>query len=298
MGTPDFAVPCLDILYNSGYNIVGVITATDKLGGRGGKKLIQSAVKRYATEKNLKVLQPKNLKSPDFIDELKELKADLQVVVAFRMLPELVWDMPRLGTYNLHGSLLPKYRGAAPINWAIINGELETGVTVFKLKHKIDTGDVLLQESFKIRPWDNAGTVHNKMMHLGAKVLLEAIQLIENDSCEFYAQDDTKVTKAPKIYHEDCQVNTGSEVILEHNKVRGLSPYPTAWSMLNGKKIKIFQTDYELDTNTIPGQWETNNKTFLKLHCKDGKLVIQDLQLAGKKRMKVSEFLNGFSIIN
>ncbi|MEL6867522.1 MAG: methionyl-tRNA formyltransferase, partial [Bacteroidota bacterium] len=206
MGTPDFAVPSLKILVENGFNVVGVITATDKLGGRGKKKVIESAVKRYAVAQNIPVLQPKNLKAPEFVEELRALKADLQVVVAFRMLPVVVWDMPPIGTINLHGSLLPKYRGAAPINWAVIKGEQETGVTTFFLKHAIDTGDILLQERMPIGESETAGEVHDRMMHLGAEVVLKSVKAIENGDYQLMAQDDAKVTKAPKIFRETCQV--------------------------------------------------------------------------------------------
>jgi len=207
MGTPEFAVPSLDILVKNGYDVVAVITSTDKYGGRGGKKLIESAVKKYAVSQNIPVLQPKNLKSLEFIEELKSYEADLQLVVAFRMLPVVVWDMPKLGTYNLHGSLLPRYRGAAPINWAVINGDKYTGVTTFKLKHAIDTGDLMHQEKIAITEDDTAGSVHDKMMDLGANLILKTVKSIESGDYETFPQDESQVSKAPKIFHDTCEID-------------------------------------------------------------------------------------------
>ena len=207
MGSPDFAVPSLDILIENGYEVVGVITATDKKGGRGNKKVIESAVKKYALEKGLRLLQPKNLKNVDFVEELRTLKADLQVVVAFRMLPEVVWNMPTIGTFNLHGSLLPKYRGAAPIHWAVINGETETGVTSFFIKHEIDTGDMLLQSKLPIGPSETTGDVHDRMMQLGAEVVLKSVQTIEKGDYQLREQDHNLASKAPKIFRETCEIN-------------------------------------------------------------------------------------------
>jgi len=230
MGTPEFAVHSLKAIHESEHEVVGVITSTDKLGGRGGKNLIESAVKKYALAQNLRILQPPNLKATSFIEELKSLQADVQIVVAFRMLPEVVWDMPPLGTFNLHGSLLPKYRGAAPINWAVINGDLETGVTSFKLKHVIDTGDLVMQRPLAIEPLETAGDVHDKMMHLGADVILQTVQLIAEDKVTFTPQDDSKVSKAPKIFHHTCEIDFSKSTIEVFNFIRGLSPYPAAWA--------------------------------------------------------------------
>ena len=207
MGTPDFAVPSLDILVQNGLNVVAVITSTDKYGGRGGKKLIESAIKKYAVSKEIPVLQPKNLKNPEFLEELASYKADLQLVVAFRMLPVVVWDMPKLGTYNLHGSLLPRYRGAAPINWAVINGDKYTGVTTFKLKHAIDTGDLMYQEKVQITEDDNAGSVHDKMMIVGANLVLKTVKSIISADYQTFPQDESQVSKAPKIFHETCEID-------------------------------------------------------------------------------------------
>ena len=297
MGTPDFAVPSLDILVQNGYNIVGVITATDKYGGRGNKKLIESSVKKYALEKGLKILQPKNLKAPEFIEELSSLKADLQVVVAFRMLPVIVWDMPPLGTINLHSSILPKFRGAAPINWAIINGEKETGVTTFFLKHEIDTGDILLSEKLAIGDDETAGELHDRLMVLGADVVLKSIKLIESGDYKLTEQDNSQVSKAPKIFHETCEINFNSNTETVHNFIRGLSPFPTAWTTLDDLKLKVFRSSKEMVAhNLIPGTIETDNKNYLKFATKDGFVEILELQLQGRKRMTVKSFLNGYKI--
>ncbi len=296
MGTPEFAVPSLNILLENDYEVVGVITATDKYGGRGNKKLIQSAVKKFAVEKGLKVLQPKNLKAPGFVEELRSLKADLQIVVAFRMLPVVVWDMPSIGTFNLHGSLLPKYRGAAPINWAIINGENETGVTTFFLKHEIDTGDILLQEKLPIGENDTAGDIHDRMMDLGANVVLKTVQAIEKGGFELMPQDDSLVTKAPKIYHETCEINFNQDTQSIHNFIRGLSPYPAAWATLDQKQFKILKTTKEIAEHQFePGKLITDNKKFIKIATKDGFVQIHQLQLQGKRRMLTREFLNGYN---
>ncbi len=297
MGTPDFAVPSLEILVENGYDIVGVITATDKWGGRNKKKRIESAVKKYALGKGLRVLQPKNLKNPDFQEELRSLGADLQVVVAFRMLPVAVWDMPPIGTINLHGSLLPKYRGAAPINWAVINGERETGVTTFFLKHEIDTGDVLFQERFPIEEKATAGEVHDKMMHIGAQVVLKSVQAIERGDYTLKPQDDTEVTKAPKIFTETCEIDFHQPTQQVFNFVRGLSPFPTAWTTLDGLKLKIYKADMTLeDHNHPPGLFFSDNKKELKITTNDGYLQLLEVQLQGRKRMDVKSFLNGYQI--
>jgi methionyl-tRNA formyltransferase len=295
MGTPEFAVPSLDILVQNGYEVVGVITATDKYGGRGNKKLIQSAVKKYAVEKGLKVLQPKNLKAPEFVEELRSLKANLQVVVAFRMLPEVVWNMPELGTFNLHGSLLPRYRGAAPINWAVINGEKETGVTSFFLKHAIDTGDMIFQEKMPIHENDTAGDVHDRMMDLGAKVVLKTVQAIEKDDYTLQKQDDSLASKAPKIFHDTCEINFDQPTQKVHDFIRGLSPYPAAWTTLDDKTLKILKTTQLTEKHDLmPGQFVSDNKKELKISTKDGFVLVHELQLQGRKRMNVIDFLNGY----
>ena len=297
MGTPDFAVPSLNILLENNYEVVGVITSTDKMGGRGKKKLIESDVKKFALQHDLNILQPKNLKAPAFVEELKALKADLQIVVAFRMLPEVVWNMPRLGTINVHGSLLPKYRGAAPINWAVINGEAASGVTTFLLQHEIDTGDLLLQKSTPIGENETAGEVYNRLMHVGADALLETVQLIETGKYTTQAQDNSLVTKAPKIYHKTCQIDFSRNTLAIHNFIRGLSPYPTAWTILDDKKLKIFRTKKEVVNHDQPaGLFISDNKNFIKVSTLDGYVHLLDLQLEGKKRMEVKAFLNGYKL--
>ena len=297
LGTPEFAVPSLKILIEHGYDVVGVITATDKLGGRGKKKLIQSAVKKYAVAKGLKVLQPKSLKNPEFVEEVRALGADLQVVVAFRMLPRVIWDMPRLGTMNLHGSLLPKYRGAAPINWAVIKGEKETGVTTFLLKQKIDTGDVLQQKSLPIGENETTGEVYNRMMEMGAGVLLDSVKALESGKYQLQPQNDAIATKAPKVFHDTSEVDFIQPTQKVHDFIRGLSPYPTAWTMLDDKKLKIFRSKKELiDHAEEPGKFFSDNKKYLKVSTIDGYVHLEELQLAGKKRMDVKAFLNGYKV--
>jgi len=241
MGTPDFAVASLDRLYQDGHQIVGVITSTDKYGGRGKKTLIESAVKRYAVSKGLNILQPKNLKSPQFVAQVKDLKADLQVVVAFRMLPVIIWDMPPMGTMNLHGSLLPKYRGAAPINWAVINGDKVTGLTTFLLKHEIDTGDILDKVEVPIDYRDTVGTLHDKMMTVGATLVSTSVNALETNTTQPSPQDNTSVTHAPKIYTETCAIDPSQSTRKVYNFIRGLNPYPGAYLVQpGGQKLKIF----------------------------------------------------------
>ncbi|MEL6926313.1 MAG: methionyl-tRNA formyltransferase [Bacteroidota bacterium] len=297
MGTPDFAVASLKILVENDYNIVGVITSTDKLGGRGKKRLLESDVKKYAREQGLKILQPKNLKAPEFLDELKALEAHLQIIVAFRMLPEVVWNMPPIGTFNLHGSLLPKYRGAAPINWAVIKGEKETGVTTFFLKHEIDTGDMLFQESLPIGENETAGELYDRMKELGAAVVLKTVQAIIADDYELQRQDDALVTKAPKIYHDTCEIDFNRPTQTVHDFIRGLSPYPTAWTTFDGQKLKIFKTTKELTEHELaPGTFTSDNRKYLKIATTDGYVQVHELQLQGRKRMPVQAFLNGVKI--
>lgn len=300
MGTPEFAVASLKALVEAGQNIVGVITAPDKPAGRG-MKLTESAVKQYALAQGLKVLQPEKLKNPQFIEQLRALKADLQIVVAFRMLPEVVWNMPPLGTINLHGSLLPQYRGAAPINWAIINGEKETGVTTFKLKHEIDTGDILLQERFAIGEDETAGEVHDRMKEIGAQVLVQTVAGLSTGSVKEKQQDqiitsgEIELRHAPKIFTETCKINWDNSIEQNHNLIRGLSPYPGAIGNLNGKILKIYRSTKEraIVSETI-GQYLTDNKTYLKFACMDGYIHVTDLQLEGKKRIGIEEFLRGY----
>lgn len=295
MGTPEFAVSTLDTLYTSGFNIVGVVTSTDKMGGRGGKQLLQSAVKKYAIEKGLKILQPKNLKAEDFQQELRSLKIDLQIVVAFRMLPEKVWNMPPMGTVNLHGSLLPKFRGAAPINWAIIRGEEETGVSTFKLKHEIDTGDIILQRKIPISNDDNVGVIYEKMKVLGAEAIEETIDLLLNDKIYFKPQKAYLASSAPKLNRENCKINFHDTVTNIHNFIRGLSPYPGAWFEFEGKEMKVYKANFNTEVHEDKiGSIQTNNKSYLRITCLDGFVNILDLKLQGKKRMDVKSFLNGY----
>jgi methionyl-tRNA formyltransferase len=296
MGTPEFAVTSLDTLVKGGYNVIGVVTTPDKPAGRG-MKLNESAVKKYAVEKGLKVLQPEKLRSPEFLDELKALKADLQVVVAFRMLPEVIWDMPLMGTINLHSSLLPQYRGAAPINWAVINGEKETGVTSFKLKHEIDTGNILLQERIPIGEDETAGELHDRMKIIGADLLVKTVEELALGTLEEIPQDSfgEEIKHAPKIFTETCKIDwtkTAGEI---HNLVRGLSPFPGAFSFLNEKMLKIYHSKKEITDHTHQtGEVVTDGKEYLKFACKDGYVHIIDLQLEGKKRMTVEDFLRGY----
>jgi methionyl-tRNA formyltransferase len=298
MGTPDFAVPSLEILIAAGYPVVGVITSTDKMGGRGGKQLLESAVKKCAVKHGIPVLQPDKFRNEDFLTELRALQADLQIVVAFRMLPAVVWDMPRLGTFNLHGSLLPKYRGAAPINWAVIRGEQETGCTTFFLRHEIDTGDVLLQHRIPIGENDTAGDVHDRMMLEGAELVLNSVRLIETGDFTLLPQADTASTTAPKIHRDTCHIRWAQPVSAVHNFVRGLSPWPAAWTMLNNAQLKIIRTTAETDDHDLaPGTVLTDDKTFLKVACESGYLHVFELQLAGRKRMGVEDFLRGEALV-
>lgn len=302
MGTPDFAVPILDILVKSNYNIVGVITAPDKPSGRG-LKMHQSAVKEYALKHGLFILQPEKLKSPEFIETLTALNADLQIVVAFRMLPEVVWRMPPKGTFNLHASLLPQYRGAAPINYAIINGEKETGVTTFFLSHEIDTGHIILQEKCEIGSNETAGELHDKLMLLGAETVLKTVQLIEKGNLVPKPQNtmlNGELKAAHKIFKEDCIVKWENEALVIHNFIRGLSPFPTAFTNLildNEEKIlfKVFKADYEIEKHQMHfGHIVTDGKNYLKVACKDGYISLLHVQMAGKKAMSILEFLRGF----
>ncbi len=300
MGTPEFAVASLDALVKAGCNIVGVITAPDKPAGRG-MTLQQSAVKKYSVENNLHILQPEKLKAPEFLAELKTLHADLQIVVAFRMLPEEVWNMPPMGSVNLHGSLLPQYRGAAPINWAVINNEKETGVTTFKLKHEIDTGDILLQESFAIGENDTAGDVHDNMKEIGAQLLVKTIKgladgsLAETPQSEIINPKSKIIHHAPKIFTETCKIDLTKTVEEVHNLIRGLSPFPGAFTYLDGKMLKIYKAVPLCQEDFQPSAaYQTDGKTFLKFACSNGYINAKELQLEGKKKMTVEEFLRGY----
>jgi methionyl-tRNA formyltransferase len=302
MGTPEFAVASLDALVQAGGNIVGVITAPDKPAGRG-MKLTESAVKKYAVEKGLNILQPEKLKHPDFLEDLKSLHCDLQIVVAFRMLPEVVWNMPAMGTINLHASLLPQYRGAAPINWAIINGEKETGATTFKLKHEIDTGDILLQEKIPIDEDETAGELHDKMKHIGAQLLVKTVQHFADGKIGEQPQSSaiphlsSSLKHAPKIFTETCMIDWNKTAFEVHNLIRGLSPHPGAITKLNGKIFKIYKSVKELNSENIqPGEVISDNKTYLKFACGDGYISVLELQAEGKKRMLIEDFLRGNKI--
>lgn len=306
MGTPEFAVASLAALVEAGCNVVGVVTAPDKPAGRG-MKLQQSAVKKYAAEKGLRILQPEKLKAPQFLEDLKAVQADLQVVVAFRMLPEAVWKAPPMGTVNVHSSLLPQYRGAAPINWAIINGEVETGVTTFKLKHAIDTGDILLQERLPIGPNETAGELHDRMKEVGAQVLVKTVQGLVDGSLKETPQTATEagnsldnhssLKHAPKIFTDTCRIDWAKPVNDVHNLIRGLSPYPGAFTTVNAKALKIYRGEKEFAQHAVAvGEVETDGKTFLKFACADGYIAAKELQLEGKKRLGVEEFLRGWRL--
>ncbi len=301
MGTPDFAVASLQALVENDFNVVAVITAPDKLAGRG-MKLTESAVKQYATSKGIKTLQPEKLKNDFFLQELKSLNADLQIVVAFRMLPEIVWNMPLMGTINVHGSLLPQYRGAAPINWAVINGEEETGVTTFKLKHEIDTGNILLQKKMTISKTATAGNVHDEMMHLGASTLIETVEGLLNDSLQEQPQDnllEQEIKHAPKIFSETCLINWNDPCQNIYNLIRGLSPYPAAFTSLENKKLKIFSAEIEkINHSENIGNYQTDGKSFLKFACNNGFIICKEIQLEGKKKMMIEDFLRGYRFEN
>lgn len=308
MGTPDFAVESLRQLVEGGYNVVGVITMPDKPMGRHGSVLQPSPVKQYAVEKGLRVLQPVNLKDEAFVEELRSLKADLQIVVAFRMLPEVVWNMPPMGTFNLHASLLPQYRGAAPINWAIINGDTETGITTFFLKHEIDTGEVIQQVRIPIADEDNVEVIHDKLMNLGGRLVTETVDAILAGTVKPVPQEELinlseeELRPAPKIFKDTCRIDWTKGVKAVYDFVRGLSPYPAAWTELvsadgTSQVLKIFQTEKNFFSHGEKiGTVSTDGKTYLRVALADGYLNIQSLQLAGKKRMPVADFLRGLKV--
>ncbi len=300
MGTPDFAVGILDILVKNEYNIVGVITAPDRPAGRG-RKLNESAVKKYAVDKGINVLQPTNLKNDDFLETLKSLNANLQIVVAFRMLPKVVWNMPKYGTFNLHASLLPQYRGAAPINWAIINGETKTGVTTFFIDEKIDTGAIILQDETSIEKTDNAEDLHDRLMNLGAKTVLKTVERIQNDNFKTTKQPNHDNLKlAYKIHRETCEIDWNKPIEDIYNFIRGLSPYPAAWTTLenaNSKIItKIYKANIILEQHNLEIGALVFNKKEMKVAVKDGYLNLEEIQLQGKKRMHVKDVLNGLNL--
>ena len=298
-GTPEFAVASLENILNQGFEVAAVVTMPDKPAGRG-HRLLQSDVKKFALEKGLKVLQPVNLKSPEFIAELKEINADIFVVIAFRMLPEAVWAMPSLGTFNLHASLLPKYRGAAPINRAVMNGETETGVTTFFLKHEIDTGDIIEQRKIEIKPEDNAGTVHDRLMYIGAEMVCETLSKIQHGEVTPIPQPDGEHIPAPKIFKDTCKINWNQPAEKIHNQVRGLSPYPAAFTVVedregNTSEIKIFKTAIKKDSydkSKEPGDLQLE-KGKLFVTTGEGQIEILELQPAGKKRMAADAYLRG-----
>ena len=303
LGTPDFAVESLRRIHTEGFNIVGVVTMPDKPAGRG-HHLLQSPVKQYAVACGLPLLQPVSLKDPEFLAQLKALDANLFVVIAFRMLPREVWQMPRLGTFNLHASLLPKYRGAAPINWAVINGDTITGVTTFFLKHEIDTGDIIAQESISISPDENVGSVHDRLMTLGADLTVKTLSSIINGTLTTTSQDalvgDIEPTPAPKIFKDTCRIDWNKGVKGVYDFVRGLSPYPAAWTELKvGDSVpallKIYETEKQfIHHEKATGTMDTDGKTYLRVAVPDGFVSLRSLQLAGQKRMDVTDFLRGF----
>ena len=297
LGTPDFAVASLKAMVEAGHNIVGVITAPDKPAGRG-MQMQQSPIKKYAVEKDLFVMQPEKLRDPQFLETLKNLQADLQVVIAFRMLPEVVWNMPPLGTINLHASLLPDYRGAAPINWAIINGETQSGVSTFFLKHEIDTGDILLKDTCPITATCTAGELHDTLMNLGANTMLKSLELIISGNTNGTPQAENSGKTAPKIFKEHCRIHweqSGKSIL---NLIRGMSPYPAAFTVLDGKNVKVFNAIFEPNNSNaiVIGSTQSYQKTFLKMACQDGFIHLLDLQMESKKRMKIDEFLRGYKI--
>jgi methionyl-tRNA formyltransferase len=300
MGTPGFATESLKALLKEGANVVGVVTAPDKPAGRG-RKLTPPPVKKLAEENGIKILQPEKLKSPGFLEELSALQADLQVVVAFRMLPEAVWNMPPRGTFNLHASLLPEYRGAAPINWAVINGEDKTGVTTFFLKHEIDTGDVIFQEEVPIMPEDSAGTMHDKLMEKGALLVVKTVEAVAANNISPIPQPKKDLKPAPKIFKEDCRINWNLAREKVHNKIRGLSPYPAGWTELSVPElypvsVKIFVTEKNPSDGLKPGEIYCDGKKVILAGTANGDLKIKEIQMAGKKRMQTEEFLRGHEI--
>lgn len=296
MGTPGFAVPCLQYLLEAGYPIVGVVTAPDKPGGRGLKQMISSPVKQFAQSHHLPLFQPASLKSKSFLSELRGLNADLQVVVAFRMLPEVVWGMPPQGTINLHGSLLPAYRGAAPIQWAIIRGETRTGVTTFQMQHEIDTGAILFQRDIPILEGDDAGTLHDRMMHVGAGLILATVDQLCLGPIPALKQDQASASHAPKLHHADGMISWNQPVRMIYNLIRGLSPFPGAYTHAEGTEWKILKSRiHSHDVKTTPGIIAVQDKKLL-IQTGDGQLEILEAQLAGKRRMSARELINGYPV--
>ena len=305
MGTPEFAVESLKRLVEGGYNVVAVITMPDKPMGRHGSVLQASPVKQYAVSQGLKVLQPEKLKDETFVEELRSLQADLQIVVAFRMLPEVVWNMPPMGTFNLHASLLPQYRGAAPINWAVMNGDTETGITTFFLKHEIDTGEVIQQVKVPIADTDNVEVVYDKLMMLGGDLVLETVDAILNGTVKSIPQEEmfaseAELRPAPKIFKETCRIDWNKGVKGVYDHVRGLSPYPAAWTELCAPEgtrqvLKVYETEKQFKEHALPaGTVDTDQKTYFRIAVKDGYVNLLSVQLAGKKRMNIGDFLRGY----
>ncbi len=293
MGTPEFAVPSLDILLSNGYAVPAVVTAPDKPRGRG-QQVLPTPIKELALSKGLRVLQPESLKDQSFISDVKSLDPDLIIVVAFRILPREVFTLPRLGAFNLHASLLPKYRGAAPINWAIINGEKETGVTSFFLKEKVDTGNLILQARTPIKPEDTAGTLHDRLSQIGAEIVLHTVRLIEQGKAAPKPQDDTLASPAPKLFKQDCKIDWSQPTLAIHNRIRGLAPYPAAFTVHDGKVFKIYNTFIQQRTSEHSPGTIVATKTSLEVVTGDGVLAILELQQEGKKRMSIEEFLRGY----
>lgn len=299
MGTPEFAAASLEKMLEAGCEIAAVVTAPDKPAGRG-QKISESAVKKYAVSQNIPVLQPQKLKSSEFLESLRAYKADLQVVVAFRMLPEIVWSMPPKGTINLHASLLPDYRGAAPINWAVINGEKETGVTTFFLQHEIDTGNILFTEKVSIEETDTAGIIHDKLMNTGAELLVRTVKSIESGDYKEIPQGEISTENlhhAPKIFKEDCLINWEKPVKEVYDLIRGLSPYPTAFTTFQEKNLKVFKAEKQYQKHDeTRGEYKTDGRSYLKFACPDGFISLTEVQLEGKKRMEIGEFLRGLRL--
>lgn len=300
MGTPDFAVATLKQIIENKFNVVGVITAPDKPAGRG-RKLNESAVKKYAKEQGLHILQPTNLKDQSFLEELKSLNANLQIIVAFRMLPKVVWDMPKYGTFNLHASLLPNYRGAAPINWAIINGETTTGVSTFFIDEKIDTGEMILQKEVEINPKENAGSLHDKLMHIGSDLVIDTIKLIQEGQVKTIPQpEDATIKTAYKLNRDNCKIDWNKNIDQIYNQIRGLSPYPAAWSILeNGDQkldVKIYQTEKEIENHNLTIGSIIFDKSSIKVAVNKGFINIIEIKLPGKRLMDVKSLLNGFTL--
>ncbi len=297
MGTPDFAVGVLKSLIQHKFTIVGVITTPDKPSGRG-RKMNESAVKKYAVEQQLPILQPTNLKNEDFLNELKLLHANLQIVVAFRMLPKVVWQLPSLGTFNLHASLLPEYRGAAPINWAIINGETKTGVTTFFIDEKIDTGEIILQDQVDIKETDTAGDLHDKLMETGSKLVVKTVNLIQKGKVKTIKQPDKKEKPAPKIYKETCKIDWNQSIDSIYNRIRGLSPYPASWTIIDNINETIEAKIYSVTKEKIKHSHTIGDiittKKVLKVAVQDGYILVNEIQLPGKRKMKTNDLLNGF----